>query len=445
MKKHLKLTALLLVIVIFSSLLTACLPVPLEALTGMVLATTLETRAQAKLSKAKSYTATSEMLLSCVVSGVTVSYTAKIDKMVSNAGAADAQYHTKFNYKTVLSDNKGNKRSKTSSMEHGLLGGEGFMRTKMSDQFMLQVKSPLTEAEYLEFLEYGQSSAGHSYCGSASAKKREDGGWSASFTDFDSASLGALATEYGITQFSTDITINDAVYSFELGSDLMYESAKLEFEFADSTSKLTITTIYTDIGETVCEIPPISHYDNVSDMRLATKLRMDMADYVKEKNGEFTLVIDYMKNDTVIGGLDRSGEFGTTDDGKFFFRAKKVDGWYEEYADGKVTETQGRTYDVSESTAIMYITSLLNPMNFSELSVDTFRKDGNTIYFDIVLPDNFFYNATGGKYSSSQKKVTLEATYKDERLSKITFTASGSGGYLSQVNKLRLTITYGEQ
>ena len=444
MKKCLKVTSLILVMTIFASLLSSCLPVSLENLTGAVLATTLEAQAEARREALGSYTANSEMALKCIVSGTTINYTAEMRETKSGAGTAEAQYHTKYVYKTELKNGSSN-RVYRSTMEHGLSGGEGFMRTSVEGTDVLRVKSPLTENQYFEFLSYGAKSGSRALCKTSSAKRRADGGWSISFSGFSLSSLAALATQYGITQFTTKVTITDAVYSFELAPDMMYESARLELSFDDSNFSFSIETKYSDIGATECKIPPISHYDNVSDMRLATKLRTDFQGYIDEKDGKFNFVLDTMKDDTVLGGFDRSGTFGWTDDGKFFFRAKMVDGFYEEYADGVVTETQGRTEEISESSAVLYISTLLNPLGFTELMVDTFRADGNVIYFDVVMPDGFFYNLTGGKYSSSDKIATMAVTYRDGKLREIVLTANGSGGgYFNTVNKLRLTITYGK-
>lgn len=443
MKKYIKLISLLLAIAILTLTLFSCSYPPLEMIGEAALAITLEDRAARKLSTLKSYTASSEMTLSTKVSGITVNYTMSGKDKVSGAGTADAEYSSEYSYITTLSDSKGNRRTQRSFLKQGLYKGEGYINTRVNSEFMLMVKSPLTEEQYIEFLKYGTDKQGHALCGTTNAEKRADGGWSASFTDFDTATLSALAEQYGLTQFSSNMTIVDATYSFEVGADLVYESAQLTLEFSDASSSFSIRTEYSDIGSTVCSNPAITEYDEVSDMRLATRVRTDLRNYVKEKSGSFTLDIDGLNGEDVLGGIDREGTFGWTDEGKFVFRAKKVDGTYEDYADGVVTNTYGNKNNMTETEATMFISSLLNPFGFSEMCVNTYTTEGSTICFDIVLPDGFFYNATRGRYSS-EDNATMTVTYKDGKLSSMIVEAKGGGGYYSKVNKIRMTITYGE-
>ena len=444
MKKHLKLISMLLVIALSTLTLSSCSILPLEMIGEAALAVTLEDRAEKKLSSLSSYTASSEMTLSTVVSGVTINYTMSGKDMVSGARTADAEYSSEYSYVTRMSGEKGTGSIQRTYLKQGLYKGEGYINTRVGNEFRLMVKSPLTEAEYLEFLKNDTDGGGHALCGKANAKKREDGGWSASFTDFDAASLGALAEYYGLTNISADLKIVDATYSFEVDKSLVYESAELTFEFSDAKSSFTIKTNYSDIGSTVCTNPGINDYEQVSDIRLPNKVRTDIRNYIKEKSGSFIIDISAVRDDQEYGGLDREGTFGWTDDGKFVCRVKLVNGFYEEYANGVVTETHDKTRELTEASATMYISSLLNPIGFNEMSIDTFKvnTDG-TICFDIILPNNFFYNATGGRYRS-EKEATMLVSYEDGKLSSVVVEANRVGVNNGYTNKMRLTITYGK-
>ncbi len=272
MKKRLRFIALILVIVIFSSLLVSCSSESLERLTGMVMALSLESQAGANLAAADSYTAKTKMTITYQTASNNVRYTATGVDMVSGALSDSPLYCNTYDYETMLLIGQVVQGRQQYLVERGYIDGEAYIYMTVEGAVQMRAKSELTLEEYLDFVN-GNSDDSDDGDGvsmafaTGAAKRREGGGWSVKFTDLDEESLENLTELYSLDSLLPGLKIENIVYSAEIGADMMYESVSMVFMLSDDTATMKIDTVYSDINSTTFKPRKITYFDTHDDVR----------------------------------------------------------------------------------------------------------------------------------------------------------------------------------
>ena len=181
-------------------------------------------------------------------------------------------------------------------------------------------------------------------CKSSTCVQREDGGWSARYSDFVPAAVEEFksAVGYIFAYLSDSCTISDVVVELEASADFRSEKLSVSFVFESSDPKETLpvftsVSVYSNFGSTASpSLPDLSGYTVLEDLRPLRFISSYLDRWKLGSKGEAKLEIKQKYSATGI-----SQTYNETDNIRF------------EVKDGKYTYNIGIDVD-GNSMSIMY-------------------------------------------------------------------------------------------
>ena len=382
--------------------------VPLEDLSGRLLASEIFRRSDIKMNEVDSYTLSMAFSIDSRINGIQLNNSVNVATMVYGQNSDNFEYMSTAEYKTVTADLK-----EEYSVTYGYFDGKAYSKT----EGLLKDNAVYSYASKEDFLE---SDDDFNFvpllvptAGEVNISITQNGGYSVRLERFKSYMIKTLIDVLGLKNFTANSIPADMIFIYEVNSDLTVKSITIKPVYENEKPENPQFVI--DIGvhavnSTYLSGMSLDGFTEMNNYKLAKELESDFRALMKKESGsyeitteittvstEFNPISEYLKISASGSYCTKPGEVSISETSTLTLLSGKSQTTVTEYKDGELRVKENES-GVSVSTpyddisALYLIESCLDPTNFSALNIDSVSDLGNGAYSVHLMPSAAIYS-----------------------------------------------------